>query len=201
MALGLGGAVTGPITRALLVLNPFRYGITQTGSDNTFLEQFNKSSFLFDLVMSEGFELTADVTEHKIQNGSTKTDHIHFNLGEGTFVGKVSNHSVHAPPVVDPTGLLQRDRFKAAYDDLERIYKAGQTVTVYAIMRKYEDVFINHLSYDRDSEMGQAQEFKIGFKESDIVSPAGGILRSSVDVPMTTPDNRQGAPKINLGSI
>ena len=103
MPVSLGGLATGPVTRALLVLNPFRYGIQQTGGDGTFLEQFNKSSFLFDLAMSEGYSLDADVTEYKIQNGSTITDHIHFNLGEGRFVGKVSNHSVYAPPILDPT--------------------------------------------------------------------------------------------------
>jgi hypothetical protein len=196
MPFSVGGLVTGPITRALLVLNPFRYGIEQTGGDGFF-----KPSFLFDLAISESFNQEAEVTEYAIQNGSDITDHIHFNLGEGNFTGKVSNHSIYAPPILDPTGLIQSDRFKTALDELERIYRAGELVTVYSVMRKYENVLIKSLDYERDSESGQAQEFNISFKETRIISPAEGILRSSVDVPMTTPDNRQGAPKLNLGSI
>jgi len=201
MTISIGGLATGPVGRALLVLNPFRYGIQQTGGDGTFLAQFSQASFLFDLAMSEGFSQSADVTEYAIQEGSDITDHIHFNLGEGSFTGKVSNHSIYAPPIIDPTGLLIGDRFKTAFDELERIYKEGQTVTVYAVMRKYENVLINSLDYDRDAGSGQAQEFDIGFKETRIIAPAGGILRSTVDVPMTTPDNRQGAPKVNLGAL
>ncbi|MCK5237402.1 MAG: hypothetical protein KAR06_10485 [Deltaproteobacteria bacterium] len=185
--MGVIGALTGPASRALLVLNPWRYGI-QT-------DIF--SSFLFDLAKSESVAMEADITEHTIQDGSDIADHIHFNLFDGTLTGKVSNHSVYAPPRVP---LLLTDRFKKAFDELERIWRAGKFVTVFAVMRKYEDVLISSLSMDRDPESGQAQEFIIGFKETKIVDPATGIVRASVDVDMTKPDNRQGVSTFNMGS-
>lgn len=185
--MGILGAITGPAARALLVFNPYRYGVQ--------VSQF--SSFLFDLVKEETRELTAEVTDHAIQDGSDVTDHIHFNLYEGTLTGKVSNHSIYAPPRIP---LLFEDRFKQAYDELEKIFLAGQFVTVFAVMRKYEDVLINSLTMVRDSQSGQAQEFVIGFKETRVVDPDGGVIRASVDIDMTVPDNRQGVSTFNLGA-
>jgi hypothetical protein len=185
--MALGGIITGAVARSLLLVNPFRYGVKQ-GAVN---------SFLFDLVTEETRELSAEVTENKIQNGSDITDHIYFNLAQGTLTGKVSNHSVYALP--GASGYL-KDRFKAAYSAIERVYQRGELVTIYCVMRKYENVIINRLTMDRDADEGRAQSFTIGFKETRIVTPDAGVVRASTNVDMTDPDNRQASPVLNLGA-
>lgn len=183
------GLALGAAARGMLLANPFRYGFS-----NSIIPL---SGFMFDIVMEENRELTAEVTEHSIQDGSTITDHIHFNLAEGTLVGKVSNHSKYAPP----TTPFNADRFKSAYEEAERIYLAGEPVTAYCVMRKYENVIITGLSMDRDGDSGLAQEFSMTFKQLRIVDPIKGVIRAqTIPANMGNSDNRQGAPVLNLGA-
>lgn len=183
------GLTLGAAARGMLLANPFRYGFSNS--------LVNLSGFVFDIIMSESREQSATVTEHAIQDGSTITDHIHFALANGTLGGKVSNHSKFAPP----TTPFAADRFKTAYEEAERIYLAGEPVTAYCVMRKYENVIIDSLSMDRDGDSGLAQEFTMTFKQLRIVDPIKGVIRAqTVPVNMGNSDNRQGSPVLNLGA-
>lgn len=193
MAVDRLGIATGATARALIVLNPYRYGIQKQSG----------TSVLFDLIMDETRELTAEVTENPIQDGSTITDHIHFNLWNGSVRGLVSNFSKYAilsAPGALPSGLLQ-DRFKQVYAELERAFYAAEPVTVYCVSRKYEGVLLTGLSTMRSSDDGQSQIFDISFKQARIVNPVTGTVGVAVNAPgVTTSDGRQGSPLVNLGA-
>lgn len=123
-----------------------------------------------DLVETEQHDLVAEVTEHPVEDGSDVSDNVRLKPRELTFTNAIVSDT--------PIGAIAQDESRTgasakfsqdAYNRLEAIWLARNTVTVVTGLKKYENMILDRLTVPRDSKTSAALVFTAHFKEVRIV--------------------------------
>lgn len=146
-----------------------------------------------DVVTSEGFEASAETTEHPVETGSAITDHVKPVNGTISLEGVISNAPVRiprsntrglsrAPSTVDLSVggkavqvQLQRwsgtlDRVRECDALLADLVANGTLVSLTAGLRTVENLVVVRYRVDRVAETGAALPFALDLKRVRIVS-------------------------------
>ena len=165
------------------------------------------NGFAFDLVLSENHALEAQVAEHPIEVGASVATHVHNRLRQGELEGLVSNWSSLAPLFIDTAvqnfaGLAAGpNRAVAAFQGtLKKIWLEKKLVTIVLGLDTYENCILTRIEANRTPDEGDAQTFRIAFKEVRTVKLATTRLATATSPRNTdTEDNRQASTTADLG--
>ena len=168
---------------------------------------YTVDGFAFDLVLSENHALEAQVAEHPIEVGASVATHVHNRLRQGELEGLVSNWSSLAPLFIDTAvqnfaGLAAGpNRAVAAFQDtLKKIWLEKKLVTIVLGLDTYENCILTRIEANRTPDEGDAQTFRIAFKEVRTVKLATTRLATATSpLSMDTEDNRQASTTADLG--
>ena len=153
-----------------------------------------KGSVTFDLILSESHNISNEVSEHPVEDGSVISDHIKNNLENGSLTVMVSNFSLNIF-----TSVLS-DRAQDAYDEIVRIWKNRELVTIVSVLKVYDDVAITDVSTARSADTGSAIVMDIGFKKVKIVKLKTVLIDVGVKIKGTTTSiERQASPPTDQG--
>ena len=163
--------------------------------------------FAFDLVLSENHALEAQVAEHPIEVGSAIATHVHNSLRQGELEGLISNWSSIAPLFIDSAvqnfqGLAAGpNRAVAAFQDtLKKIWLEKRLVTIVLGLDTYENCILTRIEANRTPDEGDAQTFRIAFKEVRTVKLATTRLATATSpLNLDEEDNRQASSTADLG--
>lgn len=148
----------------------------------------------FDLILSEAHNLSSQVTEHPVEDGSVITDHIKNNLENGTLSALFTNFSIRRRFQVENIA-------QTAHDEIKRIWKARQLVTITTVMEKYENVAIENVDEQRSADTGAATILNISFKKVEVKKLKTTLIDANVrQKNMNNNLNRQAAPKLEGGT-
>jgi len=169
---------------------------------------YTVGGFAFDLVLSESHSLEARVAEHPIETGSAVATHIHNVLRSGELEGLISNWSVNAftsgfdTAVKNFQGLAAGpNRARNFFQEvLKDIWANKKLVTIVLGLDTYENCVITRVDAPRDADSGDAQQFRISFKEIKRVTLATTKINASTSpLNMDTGDNRQASGNYDAG--
>lgn len=162
----------------------------------------------FDLVLSESHTMEAEIAEHVMEGDvSAISTHIHNKLRSGELEGLVSNYSLSDPLFIG-SGLLRMglgtsptgpNRAQSTLDLLRQLWELRVPVEIIMILNVYSSVCISRITVDRNSKNGDAQTFRIAFKEVRRVSLKETTIKVGVSADGTTPADKQAAPPVDAG--
>lgn len=161
------------------------------------------TAIFFDLILSEEHGMTAVASEHPMEDGSVKADHIQNALREGSFSGLVTNFSVHgghAFSYAEATGRTAGNRAWQAFSALERIHEDKKLVTLNLALKGYDNVAITKIGARRDGATGDQQTFEISFKQMEILTLKKVSIKASVHpAAMKTKKEKEAGVKLVSG--
>ena len=168
---------------------------------------YTVDGFAFDLVLSENHALEAQVAEHPIETGSTVATHVHNRLRQGELEGFISNWSSVAPLFIDSAaqnfmGLAAGpNRAVSMFQDkLKKIWLEKKPVTIVLGLDTYENCILTRIEANRTPDEGDAQTFRIAFKEVRTVKLATTRLATATSPRnLEEEDNRQASATADLG--
>jgi hypothetical protein len=154
---------------------------------------YKVGTIVLDLILSEAHSFPNIVTPHRIEDGSVVTDHIKNDLINGSLTGLISNFTLKL-------GFLITNRAQDAFDEMERLWRSRQLVTIVTVMKVYESVAITNVSINRSDDTGEAIALNVAFQETKTVK----LKTVEVDVDIKVRDmsnnqNRQAAPAVDVG--
>ena len=180
-----------------------------------------------DAVIEETHVFENLVTEHPVEDGSPRSDHI-VNLPvkiemEGRITDTPSTSSssfvtgaaglvagaLGVPPVAVALGtsllnIRQPGRGKAAYQELVSLYQSRNTFSVLTGLNEYVNMTFLSLSFPRNKSDGRSVRFKASLQEIIVVGAeaASNAERISIEVENTAinPTNRGRVPLASLSS-
>lgn len=178
------------------------------------LEYQSESGFIgiaFDVVEKEGYESTAEATEHAVDDGAAVADHLKRNADTITLEAMVTNSPLvlprtHADGVtggVQPTTLSIGGRelkasalvWSGPFNRVQRVDEVMQALVGAAVLRytgtlrTVEDLVLTRYSVSRDAASGDALPMTIELRR---------VRRASIQrVPV--PAQRRGQPPQNRG--
>jgi hypothetical protein len=123
----------------------------------------------FDATINENHISTAEITEHPVEEGADTADHIRSLPDEIEINGMVTNDpilflkSLRAQPSV--SGGDPRTRAEDAWEELKRIKREGQIVTVFTWLEEYTDMAITSLTTPRDKDLGNALDVTVTLRK------------------------------------
>ncbi len=150
-----------------------------------------KTIIACDAILSEVHQMTAEATQHEIEDGSDIHDHI-INRGRTlTIEGLISDD----PITVLQTGIIGRTiatatpgflrtkigygisgskgkPSKAAFDSFNEIYDNKISVTILTGLKQYENMVMEDFNVPRSSKTIRSLEFTATFRQIRIVSAA-----------------------------
>jgi hypothetical protein len=150
-----------------------------------------------DASLSETHSMSAEVTNHPVEEGSEISDHIRKQPDSIQISGVVSNTPlVYLASIQAPSPLMNdltpvSDRAELAYAELQRIMSQGETVEVVTSLRTYENMALTSLSITRDAASGNVLNASMDLREVIIV-------KSKV-VAAPVPATPANAPPVNAG--
>ncbi len=162
------------------------------------------AGFIIDATPVETHELSAETTEHPIEEGADVTDHVRILPDQITIEGVVSN---------TPVGTLAQTRanespFAGEYlpaDDalayLRQIRENREPVKVETTIATYENMILVGLSIPQTSRSGDALRFRATFREIRIVKTER--TRVKVSTPHAKGKRNRGrkpSPPVDEGS-
>lgn len=168
---------------------------------------YTVAGFSFDLVLSENHALESQVAEHPIEVGSSIATHVHNKLRQGELEGLISNWSIRAPLFLD-TALLNFQGLAAGpnravaffQNTLKKIWAEKKLVTIVLGLDTYTNCIITRIEANRTADEGDAQTFRIAFKEVRTVKLATTRLATSTQpLNLDTADNRQASSTADMG--
>lgn len=158
------------------------------------VKESSVGSLVFDLNLGEQHNLTSDITEHSVEDGSQISDHIRNQLRVGTLTGFISNWSINSK--INPQA---KDRMMEAYGALKKIWKEKKPITIVTFFETYIDVGITNIGIG-SPDGGTAFRPQISFKEMNIVKLAKVVLDTDFKVgAMDNDTSKQSAQKADLG--
>lgn len=153
----------------------------------------NKGFITFDLILNEDHQMSNEITEHPVEDGSVISDHIKNNLESGSLTALVSNFSVKSI-----VGFF--NRAQDAYDKMVDIWKSRELVTIVTVLRVYEDMGIESISTARSSDTGSSIIFDISFRKVEQVKLRTVDIDVGVKVKGTITDiDRQASVASDVG--
>lgn len=149
---------------------------------------------VFDLILNETHNFSNEVTEHEVEDGTVITDHIKNNLENGSITGLITNFSIKRR--FDSSNLAQD-----VFDEMKRIWRERQLVTVVTVLERYDDVAIVNVGTAKNFETGQSLPITLSFKKVNIVKLKTTQIDANVRIGNTgTQLNRQISPKSEIGT-
>ena len=150
-------------------------------------------SLSFDLVLQEQHNFNNRITSHPVEDGSAIADHIENELLAGSLTALISNFSLK-------TEKLTSNRAQDAFNEIERLWRARELVTIVTVMRVYEDVAIKSVSVARSADTGEAVSLAIAFQAVRRVSLKRANLDVTIEVSSMDDDvSRQAAAPTDVG--
>jgi hypothetical protein len=153
----------------------------------------------FDCSVSEQHTDEAEISEHPIEDGGVISDHI-VDLPSGLVLnGLVTNTpivwlaSLNAKSPIEGDSSNPKDRVQTAYDELRRVKREGERVTVVTSLRVYPNMAIKNISVVRNTQTGNILDSTITLRQLDIVKTL------SADLP--EPLNSGNAEKSDKGRL
>jgi hypothetical protein len=154
---------------------------------------YGVGTITFDLLLTESHSFSNTITDHNVEDGSIITDHIKNNLESGGVTGIISNFTIKQNALIS-------NRAQDAYDELKRLWKSRELVTVITVMEVYEDVAITDVSIDRSSDTGEAITLNISFRKVKKVTLQEIVIFAGVNPKdMSVNQNRQIANSSDNG--
>jgi hypothetical protein len=151
-------------------------------------------SIAVDASISEGYEHSAEVTEHPVERGAAIADHVRPNNGTVVIEGIVTNAPITVPTTQmdGVTGSFQRIdlgtknglklgeatvlKFDSSFDRVRRVNEAIQglitdsvIVEIHTGLETLVDMVITRFKVDRNAESGSALPFVLECKRVRIV--------------------------------
>lgn len=162
----------------------------------------------FDMIRNESHSLDSAVAEHPVEGGiSAVSTHIHNKLRSGEFEGLVTNYSLRSSLAANALSVAvgggtqptDPNRAKSTFDILTQLWEARTPVSIIMILQVYDNVVINKITADRNNKTGDAQNFRISFKEVRTVSLKKTTIKVGVSADGTVPADKQAASPIDAG--
>lgn len=154
---------------------------------------YGVGSIQFDLVLGETHNMSNIITEYKIEDGSTISDHIQNNVRTGTVTGLITNFSIGE-------GTLTENRALLAFQRLEELFEAKELVTIVTVYKVYEDVVIENISIAKDSNTGESIVADFSFREITKVSLQTINIEAEIKIDgMNTDINKQSSVELDAG--
>lgn len=120
-----------------------------------------------DATITESHEMSAEVTEFPIEEGSNISDNRRKNQRRLTLDGVVASAPTSLLQLTGPDAPLSvPEGFKA----LEELHEADELITVVTKLRTYENMLINSITVPRSNENGEAVFFSIEFTQAILVT-------------------------------
>jgi hypothetical protein len=117
--------------------------------------------FTLDANLNEVEELSSDITEWAVEDGSPMSDNIALKSSQLSIDGTVTNMSTD---YIYSTSVVGKAKFILAKSILKGLYNARQTVTVISGLDVYTDMGISNLRITRTAPKGQL-DVSIRFKK------------------------------------
>lgn len=153
-----------------------------------------KGFISFDLVLTESHNLSNEISEHPVEDGTVIADHIKNNLENGTLTGLVSNFSLS-------TLVGFRNRAQDAYDEILRLWKQRETVTLVSVLRVYDDIGIVDVGTTLSADTGSAIVLDISFQQVKKVKLRTVLIDVGVNIKDTVTDiKRQASAPVDQGT-
>lgn len=154
----------------------FLFGIPRKVSAST---QDAKPSTIveFNATLSEDHNISAELTDHPVETGSTITDHYRLLPKSITINGIVSNTPLSGlNPLAIGAGLvagvvtsvnsrISKSPANEAYDKIEASMKKGELLTIVTTLKTYNNMLITSFSTRRDSASGNILNATIVLRE------------------------------------
>lgn len=155
--------------------------------------KYGVGKITFDLIKSETHNYRSNITDHKIEDGSTISDHIENELENGTVNGLISNYSLRI-------GEITTNRAQDTFEALVELWKKKTTVTIVTVLKVYNDVVISAMPFMRDTSQGESLPISVSFRKLNIVTLQEITLELSVKINDLDSDlNKQIAPEMDIG--
>lgn len=152
-------------------------------------ENGNTSAIELDVVWSQGFEITAEVSEHPVEQGADVADHVNAAGDTLTMEGWVTNQPITLPRTQmsgvtaetiardTKAGKLLTQGWTGAFDRkrtvdrlLVELIRRGQLLTVTTGLRQVDNLVLTRHRADRTAEVGDAVGVTLEFKRLRIAS-------------------------------
>lgn len=149
-----------------------------------------------DATISESHEMTAEVTDFPVEEGSDISDNRRIAPRVVTLDAVISSAPTSFAQIAGPLAPMSvPDGFKA----LEELFASDDLVTLVTKLRTYENMLITRLTVPRSNENGEAVFFSIELKQIQLVSTQR-VQVVTLDPPKHAPKVKQGAkpPKQNV---
>ena len=165
------------------------------------------AGYSFDLILSETHYMESAVAEQPIEVGSAVATHIHNKLRSGELEGLISNWSVNAPMSGLDTAFKNLQGLAAGpnraanfYKTLKGLWADKTLVTIVLGLETYKNCAITRIDAPRDPDSGDAQKFRIAFKEVSRVKLATTTIQATTTpLNLETDDNRQASTTFDGG--
>lgn len=152
-------------------------------------------SIVIDATIRENHELSAEVTEHPVESGSTISDHI-FNAPIRVLLeGEVTDSPVQL------FNFSVGERRLEAYAQFLEIRKAREPVTLVTGLSVYSDMVMTSLSMPQEVGTGKRLQFTAEFQQIEVVEtetttlPPASIAEEKRDIASSTQDGGQQTAK------
>jgi len=155
------------------------YGVEET--DDTFNE------ITFDLILEETHNFNSEVSRHAVEEGAEIADHVERAVQQGSVRGLITNYSIQR-------GGFASNRARDVFDELVSIWEREQLLTLYTLMRIYDNIILNSIPITKESELGDGIEIQFSFQQVKIVKLQSIELDIKV-LDLNSPLNRQIATK------
>jgi hypothetical protein len=167
----------------------------------------------FDVAMTEGYEVAADVTEHAVETGSNISDHVRAKNRTFTITAFISNTPIETPTfgMDGATGSVAAatvtvggksftantfqfsqsfDRVKAVDLALVDLVERGQRITIVTSVRRTENCVVTRYRWDRNVENGNDLDLTLEITR----------LRTATTRVVAAPRLRSGRAQANRGA-
>jgi len=154
---------------------------------------YGVGAIVFDLILEETHSLVNSVTEFKIEDGSTITDHIQNENRTGTTKGLITNFSL-------TRGILTQNTAQTAFNQIVQLWKDRELVDIVTVLDVYRNVLIDNITMKRDNGDGESLTADFAFTTAKIVKLQQLTIEASVNLTDMGNDlNRQSALLLNAG--
>ncbi len=125
-------------------------------------------SIILDATVSATYSAKVDITEHPVEKGAGKSDHLRPKPETLTIEGIISNTPIAAAERKKLGDSMPRGgvgRAEQAFEALRRLKNGGETVTVVCTLGTFEEMAIESLDVPKNASTGDALEFTCTFKQ------------------------------------
>lgn len=177
-------------------------------------------SLPFDLLVDESHALEFDVTDHRVEDGSTIADMIRQRDRRVTVTGMFTDHPVGGRMFVDSEGnvrdkddlVIKVDGTEAVipsslerWKRLEGLAKERRTVRLVTALETYDEMAIERVSARRSGRDGESVTFSMTLREIRTAKTKALRVSGSWDPPqptsMDTPEKRAMTKKSSNGKV